>query len=91
MRSLPPRPVARQRPDLAGGDHLALRRRADAFSLAFVLLGGRRAANSFLDSEHRSLAGVPRTRAGTSALGLVEVVRVLRREALASAAMEIQS
>jgi hypothetical protein len=57
-------------------------RQSQAYSLAFLLLGGRRAANGFLDSVNTDLLCVPRERAGSSLLGLVEVVRVLRREAL---------
>jgi hypothetical protein len=66
-------------PKIAGH---GLKRRAEAFSLAFVLLGGRRAANGYLDTEHPGLACSPRQRADASPLGLIEVARVLRRDAL---------
>jgi len=67
------------------GDGPSLKRRSDAFNLAFLLLGGRRAANHFLDAMNPSLAGIPRMRADSSPLGLVEVTRVLRRAALDAA------
>ena len=70
---------------LVGFDHTACRdghRRAAAFSLAFLLLGGRRAANLYLDTLHPGLASLPRQRAGGSALGLIEVSRKLRRDAM---------
>jgi hypothetical protein len=74
----------------AGGAHIisakadphVVGRRSEAFNLAFLLLGGRRAANGYLDSEHPSLGCIPRKRAGGSALGLIEVARVLRRDAM---------
>lgn len=71
-------------------DPQALKRRSEAFNLAFVLLGGRRAANGFLDSVHPGMIDVPRQRVGASELGLIEVVRVLRRQALRAAPLEIQ-
>jgi len=70
------------------GDVPSLKRRCEAFNLAFLLLGGRRAANHFLDAMNPSLAGVPRMRADSSPLGLVEVTRVLRRAALDAAPAE---
>lgn len=63
----------------------ALKRGAEAFDIAFVLLGGRRAANDYLDTTHPGLGGVPRERSNQSALGLIEVVRVMRRDALIAA------
>lgn len=72
-------------------DRAARKRGAEAFDLAFLLLGGRRAANGFLDSVHPGLAEMPRARVAASPLGLVEVVRVLRREALNPAAPEFQA
>ena len=81
-----PRTIARRaqpgRGGTVGTDCHALKRRSEAFDLAFLLLGGRRAANSFLDTPNPGLSGIPRMRADTSALGLIEVVRVLRRHAL---------
>lgn len=71
-------------------DPQALKRRSEAFNLAFVLLGGRRAANGFLDSVHPGMIDVPRTRVGASDLGLIEVVRVLRRQALNATPSEIR-
>ena len=81
----PARGAAFSRSGRALADPEALKRRWDAFNLAFLLLGGRQAANRFLDAMHPSLAGTPRMRAGASGLGLIEVARVLRREALKAA------
>lgn len=75
---------------LAGSTHVGLteddvqarKRRSDAFNLAFVLLGGRRAANDYLDTMHSRLDGIPRQRAQASAWGLIEAVRVMRRDAM---------
>lgn len=72
-------------------DRPSLKRQSEVFGLAFVLLGGRRAANGFLDTVNEDLRCRPRHRAGTSVLGLVEVVRVLRRAALKSAHSTVQS
>lgn len=66
-------------------DSAALRRRSEAFNLAFLLLGGRQAATSFLCDIHPRLAARPGLAAMQSPWGLVEVVRVLRREAQALA------
>ena len=77
--------ASHQRGSLCHADHPSLKRQAEAFSLAFVLLGGRRAANGFLDAVNQDLMCKPRQRAGTSVLGLVQVVRVLRRVALTPA------
>lgn len=59
-----------------------LQRQFEEYTLAFLLLGGRKATRDFLDAFNRDLRGLSRERAGKSVLGLVEVVRVLRRQAL---------
>jgi len=56
-------------------------RRAQVVDLAFLLLGGRKAASMFLSTRHPDLGGVPSTIAMSSQWGLVEVVRVMRRHA----------
>lgn len=58
-----------------------LKRRAEVVDLAFLLLGGRRAGNAFLFRHHPVLAGIPANLAMSSPWGLVEVARVMRREA----------
>lgn len=76
------RPAGPMRATMHKADGLVLKRRAEAFSLAFLLLGGRRAANGYLDTEHPGLACSPRHRADASLLGLIEVARVIRRDAM---------
>lgn len=87
MRRL--RTPARGRAAQPGADHLpgsaARKRRSEVFNLAFLLLGGRQAATTFLSDIHPRLAARPGFAAMKSPWGLVEVVRVLRREAQALA------
>lgn len=78
----PARLAGLARTGLVKPDRPGSRRCAEAFSLAFLLLGGRRAANGYLDKAHPSLACNPRQRADASALGLIEVARLIRRDAL---------
>lgn len=63
-------------------DYDAWRRRSELYDAAFLLLGGWRAARSFLFNDHAGLAQAPIAKAMESQLGLIEATRVLRREAL---------
>lgn len=63
-------------------NHEAWRRRSELHHLAFLLLGGSRAARGFLGSDHAGLSQTPVVAAMKSSLGLIEATRVLRREAL---------
>lgn len=63
-------------------NHAAWRRRSEPYDLAFLLLGGSRAARGFLENENAGLSQAPVMAAMKSSLGLVEVTRVLRRMAL---------
>jgi len=59
----------------------AWQRRSELYDLAFLLLGGSRAARGFLGNDHAGLSQAPVVIAMKSSLGLVEVTRALRREA----------
>jgi len=61
----------------------ARRRKSELYDIAFLLLGGRRAAQAFLYEDHPVLDRKPFLAAMASPLGLIEAVYVLRREALA--------
>lgn len=63
-------------------NHEAWRRRSELYDLAFLLLGGSRAARGFLGNDHAGLSQAPVEAALKSPLGLTEATRVLRREAL---------
>jgi len=85
------RSASHSRGDERVADRSGLKRQSEAFNLAFLLLGGRRAANDFLDGVNSDLQCSLRRHAGTSVLGLVEVVRVLRRAALTAAHSALRS
>ncbi|SFG03326.1 hypothetical protein SAMN05518801_1063 [Novosphingobium sp. CF614] len=58
------------------------RRRDEVSRLAFLLLGGRRAAYDFLNTPCAGLAGMPLKIAMTSALGQLQVSLLIRRLAI---------